>query len=125
MATPFTSLRHPFAIDSALGRVAQEADYDAHVRQLVMQVLMTAPGERINRPDFGCGIRRMVFAPNGTVSAALARTTVFRALQKWLPAVIEVGDVAVTAREEVLEVRVVYLVRARGERCVLNLEVTP
>lgn len=125
MPTPFTSLRYPFAIDPALGRVAQEHDYDAHVRQLVMQVLMTAPGERINRPDFGCGIKRMVFAPNSTVSAALARTTVFGALQKWLAAVIEVSDVAVTAREEVLEVRVVYVVRARGERQVLNLEVTP
>jgi len=124
MSTPFSSLRYPFAIDASLGRVAQETDYEAHVRQLVMQVLMTAPGERINRPDFGCGVKRMVFAPNGSVSAALARSVVFRSLQKWLPSVIEVSDVVVHSREEVLEIRIVYLVRARGERRVLNLEVT-
>jgi len=123
--TPFTSLRYPFAIDAGLKRVAQEPDYSAHVEQLVLQVLLTAPGERVNRPDFGCGVKRLVFAPNSTVAATLAQTTVFDALTRWLGSVIEVNEVSVAAVEETLEIRVGYVVRARGEKRYLNLEVTP
>ncbi len=125
METPFTSLRFPFAIDASLKRVAREGDYSEHVRQLVIQVLMTAPGERINRVDFGCGVKRLVFAPNSTVAATLAQTTIFQALRKWLGTVIEVNEVSVTAIGETLEIRVGYVVRARGEKRYLNLEIAP
>ena len=121
----FTSIRYPFAIDPALGRLATEPDYAEHVDQLVRQVLLTAPGERINRPDFGCGLKRMVFAPNSEVAAALAQTAVFQALTRWLSSVLVVQDVRVKAVDEKLEVRVVYALKARNERRYLNLEVTP
>ena len=125
METPFTSLRFPFAIDASLKRVAREGDYSEHVRQLVIQVLMTAPGERINRVDFGCGVKRLVFAPNSTVAATLAQTTIFQALRKWLGTVIEVNEVSVMSIGETLEIRVGYVVRARGEKRYLNLEIAP
>ena len=48
------SVRYPFGVDPEAGRLAQEPDYDEHVEQLILQVLFTSPGERINRPDFGC-----------------------------------------------------------------------
>ena len=41
---PFTSLRHPVSVDAARGRLAQEQDFNAHIEQLVLQVLLTAPG---------------------------------------------------------------------------------
>jgi hypothetical protein len=47
---------------------------------------------------------------------------VFQALGEWLGSLIEVEDVAVDAVEEKLEVRIAYVVRARGERRFLNLE---
>jgi hypothetical protein len=125
MDASFTSLRFPFAIDPGLKRVAREEDYSEHVKQLVIQVLLTAPGERINRPDFGCGVKRLVFAPNGTVAATLAQTTIFQALRKWLAGVIEVNEVSVTPIGETLEIRVGYVVRARGEKRYLNLEIAP
>jgi phage baseplate assembly protein W len=121
----FTSLHYPFAIDSAEGRVAQERDYAEHVEQLIKQVLLTAPGERVNRPDFGCGVKRLVFAPGGEVAATLAQTVVFQALNKWLASVIVVHQVAVRAVEERLEIRIGYSIRARGERRYLNLQITP
>lgn len=121
----FTSIRYPFAIDESLGRLATEPDYAEHVDQLIRQVLFTAPGERVNRPDFGCGLKRMVFAPNSQVTAALAQVTVFQALTRWLSSVIVVQDVKVQAVEEKLEVRIVYVLKARQERRYLNLEVTP
>jgi phage baseplate assembly protein W len=124
MSEPFTSLRYPLSIDVGLGRLSVENDYAAHVEQMIKQVLFTNPGERINRPDFGCGIRRMVFAPNSTATASLAQVTVYQALDKWLGTLIEVSRVEVEAREEILEVKIAYLIKARKERRYLNLEVT-
>ena len=122
---PFTSIRFPFAIDEAQGRVTQERDYEEHVEQLIMQVLLTAPGERVNRPDFGCGVKRLVFAPGGEVAATLAQTVVYQALTTWLGSVISVHEVSVAAVDARLDIRIGYAVRARGTRRYLNLELTP
>lgn len=124
-APPFIALRYPLAIDPARGRIGQEQDYDAHVEQLVRQVLLTAPGERINRPDFGCGVKRLVFAPGGEVAATLAQTVVYQALTKWLGNVISVFEVNARADDAVLLIRIGYAVKAIGTRRYLNLEVTP
>ena len=124
MAEPFTSIRYPIGVDAGLGRLSAEENYAAHVEQMIKQVLFTNPGERINRPDFGCGIRRMVFAPNSDVSASLAQVTVFQALDKWLGSLIDVSRVEVEARDEVLDVKIAYVLKARQERRYLNLEVT-
>jgi phage baseplate assembly protein W len=124
MAETFTSIRYPLAIDEGLGRLAVEDDYAAHVEQMIKQVLFTNPGERINRPDFGCGLRRMVFAPNSDVSANLAQVSVFQALDKWLGTLIAVSQVEVQALEEVLEVKIAYVLKARQQQRHLNLEVT-
>ncbi len=125
MTTPFTSIRFPFAIDAAQGRVAQEPAFEEHVEQLMKQVLLTSPGERIDRPDFGCGIRRLVFAPGGEASAALAQTIIYQSLSKWLDSVISVHEVTVRAIEERLEIRIGYAIRARTGSRYLNLQVTP
>jgi uncharacterized protein len=124
MAQPFTSIKHPFAVDAGRGRLAEEENYAQHIEQMMFQVLFTAPGERINRPDFGCGIKRLVFAPNSEVSAALAQVTIFQALNKWLGTAIDVTDVKALAIEERLEIKITYMLKARGERRYLNLEVT-
>ncbi|HEX4274624.1 MAG TPA: GPW/gp25 family protein [Bryobacteraceae bacterium] len=124
MPTPFTSIKYPFAIDAGLGRLAEETDYAAHVDQLIRQLLFTSPGERINRPDFGCGLKRMVFAPNSDVAASLVQVSVYEALTKWLSTVIDVSAVQATADNEKLLVGIAYVLKARQERRYLNLEVT-
>src|SRR5882672_6219457 len=124
MATPFTSIKHPFAVDLGRGRIAEEEDYAKHVEQMILQVLFTAPGERINRPDFGCGVKRLVFAPNSEVSAALAQVTIFQALTRWLGTAIDVTDVKAVAIDSRMEIKIAYKLKARGERRYLNLEVT-
>ncbi len=123
MADPVRRIRYPFAVDAGAGRLAEELDYDAYVRQLIRQVLLTAQGERINRPDFGAGVRRMVFAPNSQGTASLAETLVYQALTAWLSSVIKVEKVAATAAEERLDILVEYIVVANGERRYLNVEV--
>ena len=124
MPEAIKSIFHPIAIDKGLASLAVEDDYGEHVAQMIKQVLFTNPGERINRPDFGCGIRRMVFAPNSDVSANLAQVTVFQALDKWLGTVINVDKVEVIAEDEKLSIKIVYVLKARQERRYLSFEVS-
>ena len=123
MAEILHALRYPFAVDAGGGRAAEESDYDTYVRQLIRQVLLTAPGERINRPDFGAGVRRMVFAPNSPATATLAQTFVYQALTRWLATVIKVEEVKVSAVESTMLIDVRYLVIQRGETRILREEV--
>ena len=123
MREDFHSIRWPLAIDQLAGGVADEPDFARHVDQLIKHLLLTNPGERIHRPDFGCGLRRMVFSPNNPAAASLAKVTVLQALEKWLGTVIAVDDLSISARDERLEVSLRYVLLARQERRYLNLEV--
>ena len=105
---------YPFHLDGR-GRSAT-TDADDHVRDLIRQVLFTNPGERVNRPDFGCGLKRLVFMPNSDALAAATRVTVQGALQRWLEQVIQVEEVEVSAEEAQLGVTVVYRRLDTGER---------
>lgn len=117
------AIDYPFAVDHGLGQLAVQTDYALHVEQLMRQLLFTNPGERVNRPEFGCGIRRMVFAPNSQESASLARVTIYQALEKWLHPVIKVADVEVTAQDETLHIKIQYVLKVRREQRYLNIEV--
>ena len=91
----------PYRFDGR-GRTA-ETDDDEHVRDMIEQLLFTAPGERVNRPDaLGAGALELVFAPNGDALAAATRLSVQAALQEWLGDVIEVSDVDVEASDATL-----------------------
>jgi len=125
MPGPIEAFRFPIAIDAGRGELVKERDYGNYVSQLVRQVLLTAPGERVNRPDFGAGLRRMVFSPIDDATATLIQTTVFQSLDRWLGRLISVDDVKVRAIDSTIEVDLTYTIRSRGEQRVLNLEVTP
>lgn len=118
-----SSIRLPFEVDVELGRVRTEADRSAYIRQLMRQVLLTSPGERVNRPDFGCGVRRMVFAPNNPATAALTEVLVFQALTEWLGDLITVDRIDVTADVATLAIEITYRDRETGRTDVLNQEV--
>jgi phage baseplate assembly protein W len=111
-----TFLDFPLRIDGR-GRTAS-TDRPEHVRDLIRQVLFTDPGERVNRPDFGCGLKTLVFAPGGEVLAAATQVLVKGALQKWLADEIQVEAVDVRAEDERLVVTVGYVLRETGQRVV-------
>jgi len=99
------NVNFPFRFDGR-GRTADpQSDY---VRQLVEQVLFTAPGERVNLPDFGSGLLQLTFAPNSVEMAAATQFAVRGALQKWPSAYIKVQSVVVTPDEGTLTVTVTY-----------------
>lgn len=100
------NLGFPFQFDGR-GRTLDAATPD-YLNSLIEQVLFTAPGERVNMPDFGSGIQQLVFAPNSVEMAAATKFSVQAALQKWLGGYITVQSVVAWADESVLNVTVTY-----------------
>jgi uncharacterized protein len=88
----------PFRIDAASGQAAQ-TNYEAHVAQMIRQVLLTMPGERVNLPEFGCGLRQLIFAPHSEALDATTRIVVQQALERWLAGQIQVRQVKVIGVE--------------------------
>ena len=105
----------PFAFDGR-GRTAGAPDEAGHIRDLIEQVLFTAPGERVNRPTFGSGVLQLVFAPNGDAFAAAARASVQGAIQQFLGDRIVVEGVDVAGEDATLRITVRYQVRRTQQR---------
>jgi phage baseplate assembly protein W len=83
MAAPRQDYAFPFRIDPA-SRQAQGVGYDTHVKQMVVQLLLTTPGERADLPELGCGLRALIFAGNSDAVSATAQMLVQEALGRWL-----------------------------------------
>lgn len=83
---------------------------DDYIRDLIEQLLFTAPGERVMRPDFGSGILALVFEPNSVTLAATTQMLVQGALQQYLSDLIAVQAVEVSSDDGVLRVDVTYTV---------------
>lgn len=107
------NIAYPYHFDHG-GRTAQALD-EAHVRDLIEQVLFTSPGERVMRPDFGCGVAQLVFAPNSVELAGATHALVQSALQAWLPDLITVLGVNVEADDASLIVKVAYRLRGSDQ----------
>ncbi len=99
----------PWGFDGR-GRTAA-TDQDGHVRDLIEQVLLTSPGERVMRPGFGSGLLTMVFEPGGPEVAATAQYLVQGSLERELSDVIALETVEVDAVDSALVVTVSYVVR--------------
>jgi uncharacterized protein len=69
---------------SSTGGIEMVSGQDA-VRQSIMLLLTTSPGERVMRPDYGCDLQRLVFSPNDATTHGLAIYYICRALQRWEP----------------------------------------
>ena len=103
-------LDFPFSFDR-LGRTAA-TDRGDHIRDLIEEVLLTAPGERVMRPDFGTGLRALVFEPINTTTIALAKHRVEQALTLWEPRIDQVSvTVSADPPNGLLQITVTYRVR--------------
>lgn len=96
--------------------MASTADRDAHIRQMIEQVLFTTPGERVMYPDFGTAIMRLVFEESPEMVTA-TQSLVAGQLERWLGDIISIRDVHVEMDDSQLRVDVVYqLVESRETR---------
>jgi uncharacterized protein len=107
--TRTSAVAHPLRID-AHGATAR-TDRLGYLRDLIEQVLFTAPGERVNRPDFGAGVGQLVFEPISPEIAATTQMLIQGALQQWLGDVLEFSDVQVFAIDGTLTIDVTYAER--------------
>jgi phage baseplate assembly protein W len=103
----------PFRFDSR-GRTAG-ADDEKHIRDMIEQLLFTSPGERVNRPDFGSGLMRLVFAPNSRELAAALKFTMQAALQRYLGDLIQVQTLDIISVDSSLSINIQCLILATGQ----------
>ena len=97
---------YPWRI-GADGRTALESG-DDHLKSMIEQVLLTSPGERVNRPDFGGGLYRLVFAPNSPELAATLQLTLQAGIQRYLADVVAVGGLVVQSVDDQLLIQVPF-----------------
>lgn len=87
---------------------------DASIRQAILLLLSTTPGERVMRPEYGCELQKVLFAPNDASTAGLAMHYVRKAVRRWEPRVdvVRVDAAANPERPEQLDIILEYRVRA-------------
>ncbi|KCV83682.1 phage baseplate assembly protein W [Actibacterium atlanticum] len=108
-------LGFPYRHD-ARGRTAEADSYHRHVANLVEQTLLTAPGERVNRPEFGAGLLELVFEPGAETLSEATEFLVRSSLQRWLQDVVQIDELLVHQDEGELVVELVYTVLSSGAR---------
>jgi phage baseplate assembly protein W len=106
----------PMALDPRTGLV-KSVQYEDDIRQSILIILMTAPGERMMRPDFGCGIHDLVFTSLDSTTIQLIGTSIEDAMRRWEPR-IELLNVTVdeaATSEGILLVQLEYQVRRTNQ----------
>lgn len=106
--------KYPFVVQRGRSGASEGED---SIRESIILILSTARGERVMRPDFGCRLNELVFAPNTMSTATLLRSFIEEALLNWEPR-IEVDDITVTPRSDQseLEVSIDYTIRASNSK---------
>lgn len=100
-------LQLPFRRGHA-GGAAEIDDIDRHIKDKMMQILFTIPGERVNLPDFGCGLYDLLFEGNNQVLVSTARFKIQRALTRWIGDEVQIEGVEVFHEEETLYIQIFY-----------------
>ena len=108
-----SATRPPACAPPRPAALATVEDDDA-IRQALLLLVSTRPGERVMRPEYGCDLHKLLFAPNDDTTAGLAIHYVRQAVERWEPRVDVVGvDAAPVAEQgQMLEVVLDYRVRA-------------
>jgi phage baseplate assembly protein W len=106
-------LAFPFRI-GADGRTAAPASDADHVRDEVVQLLLTAPGERLFLPEFGGGVRRLVFEPASDVMRGVVKARITQALSRWLGHRLTVEMIDVTLGDAAVPMEVTVRYRPAG-----------
>jgi phage baseplate assembly protein W len=114
-----SAIRHPYGFDGH-GRTAS-ATVDERIRQLLEQVVFTSSGERVNRPSFGSGVSRLVFALNSDATSSATQLVIQAALTQWLGDLVQVQAVDVANDGSQLSVTIQYVVRRSQEQRLLQV----
>lgn len=113
----------PFRIGED-GRTALVADRDQHVREEVLQLILTAVGERLFQPTFGTNVRRLVFENLDEVAAGITKSTITQALSRWLGPRAEIEELVVETADSTITVDLRYRPAGSPDARVLRLQRT-
>jgi phage baseplate assembly protein W len=108
----------PISLDDDSGQVELAPNGEEGIRQSIWMILGTSPGERVMRPDFGCGIHDMVFGVNNAATASAVAGAVREALAVWEPRVdvLDVYALPDRSRPNLLLIEINYQVRSTNSR---------
>jgi phage baseplate assembly protein W len=108
--------KFPVNVDSATGGISM-SEYEQDIKESIWIILSTSKGERVMRPDFGCGIHDLVFYPINTTTVNLIHNSIQEALTLWEPR-IELNKLGVEEKsdEGKLEISIDYRVRVTNNR---------
>ena len=109
-------LRFPVSVN--LNGGVSSSQLEENVRQCLFIILGTAPGERIMRPEFGCRIHDLMFAPNNDMTAARAEVFCEEAIYKFEPRISNVACRALVNEDEVnrLDIRIEYVIAGKNDK---------
>jgi len=116
-------IRQPFKLRDERGAIAVISNADAHLRDKVLAVLFTAPGERVNNPRFGVGLNRTVFDPLDQLTAAAVEFRIGEGLRRELAAEADVSSVEVQIGPDDGELLVAITYQRIADRATRTLEV--
>lgn len=114
-------LSFPFRI-AADGRTAQVQTLEEHVRDEVIQLILTNFGERADLPDLGGGVRRLVFEGAGLTTSAMAKAMLSQALSLWLAQRVTVEQLDVKGVSETLSIDLVYRVAGTPDQRLIRFQ---
>ncbi len=118
MAKEFLGVGWKFPVQVTPGGGIALSQYEEDIKEAIWIILSTAKGERVMRPDFGCGIHDLVFAPINVATLTLVENSVREALTVYEPRIelIAVKASPERADEGKLIVSIDYRVRSTNNR---------
>jgi uncharacterized protein len=114
-------LAFPFRIGSD-GRAVQVATLEDHVRDELVQLILTNQAERLFLPEFGGGVRRLVFENIQDTTAAMVKATLTRAISRWLSHRVVLEELTVEIQNETIDVDIKYRIAGTEDSRVLRFQ---
>jgi phage baseplate assembly protein W len=117
-------LKYPYSVGGS--GIPNTTTADDHLRDLILQVLFTSPGERVALPEFGVGVQRLVFEPSNETLRSSAQFLISTNLQRWLGDRINVEQVNVASDpgdESAIRIEIIYTAIATQQRGSLTVQV--
>lgn len=113
----------PFRIGKD-GRTAGVSSLEEHVRDELIQLILTNPGERAFLPEFGGGVRRLVFENIDEATAGMTKAMLTQAISRWLGHRITLEDLTVAVENEKIEVEIKYRIAGTEDAKVMRFQKT-
>ncbi len=114
-------LAFPFRIETT-GRAAQVTTLEDHVRDELMQLILTNPAERLFVPEFGAGVRRLVFENIDETTGAMTKAIITRAISRWIGHRVVLENLTVLIENEKIEVDLKYRIAGTEDTRTLRFQ---